>query len=168
MSRWSDLREHNRAAAHTDARRLPNDADHGRLQSRSGLLLVVVAYAAATGLLVLMWLLFGVVGGIVGIALWVAAFVAVRSAVRSQADLPDEVLDERMRGERDRAYLVAFRSVAGTVMIGAIVALFGVELQDAPASITLDSNQVNAIFWALLSLVLGAPSIALALEQRRL
>lgn len=167
MSRWNDLRTRNDAAMRTNAHRLLNDSDHRRLRTRTGLLVVTVTYVAATVALVAMWLAFGVVGGVIAIALWVAAFVTVRLAVRSQADLPDAVLDERMRSERDRAYLTAFRSVAGIVLLAVLVALIWVGADDAPASISFNDNQINAIFWALLSLMLGAPSIALALEQRR-
>jgi hypothetical protein len=166
MSRWSDLSDRKQAAIHTSAERMLNDTAHDRLRSSAGLTLLVAAYVVSTGLLVAMWLMFGAVGGVISIAVWLGAFVAVRLAVRSQADLPDAVLDERMRVERDRAYLTAFRSVAGIMVLGATVALIGV-LDDASASITLNSNEVNAIFWALLSLVLGAPSIALMFEQRR-
>jgi hypothetical protein len=167
MSRWSDLGERKYLSVQINAQRMLNDSAHDRLRSRTGLSLVVAAYVLSTGILVAMWLLFGTVGGVIAIVAWFAAFVALRLAVRSQADLPDEVLDERMRIERDRAYLTAFRTVAGSVLIGATVALIGVGLDDAPASITLSANEVNAIFWALLSLMLGAPSIALMVEQRR-
>ncbi len=167
MSRRSELSDRKSEAVASRAQQLMNDRYYDRLRSRRGLLLVVAAYVAATIALAAWWLWFGAVGGVVGIAAWFVAFVAVRLAVRSQADLPDDVLDERMRGERDRAYLTAYRTVAGVVVIATMAALFAVGAGDDPARITFDDNQVNAAFWVLLSLVLGAPSTALAVEQRQ-
>jgi hypothetical protein len=130
------------------------------------LLAVVATYVTATVLVATLWLVFGTTGGIVGIAVWAAALVTLRLAVRSQADLPDEVLDERMRSERDRAYLDAFRGVAGIIVLAALAALSATVVGDPPTTVTFSENQVNAIFWVLLSVTLGAPSTALAFRQR--
>jgi hypothetical protein len=93
-------------------------------------------------------------------------FLLLRVAVRSQADLPDEVLDERMRAERDRVYVGAFRLVTSVVFLGANAALIAVAFRDENATITFDYNSVSAFYWTLLSLILGAPSLVLALSRR--
>jgi hypothetical protein len=167
MSRFDDPNDRRQRSLTATARRLLDDTRHDRLRTRSGLLLVVLVYVASTVALAALWHFGGVFGGVAAIAAWCVAFVALRLAVRSQADLPDEVLDERMRTERDRAYLGAFRLVAGIVTIAAMAALFAVSVRSAPAQLTLDEDHVNGIFWVMLSLNLGAPSATLALEQRR-
>jgi hypothetical protein len=166
MSRWNNVNDRHERALHASAQRLLDDSRHDRLRTRSGLLAVLAVYVAATVILATLWLAFGSAGGIVGIAVWALAFVVLRRAVRSQADLPDEVLDERMRAERDRAYLDAFRGVAGIVVVAALIALGATTIGEPPATVTINENQVNAGFWVLLSIVLGAPSVALAYRHR--
>ncbi len=45
----------------------------------------------------------------------VVAWVLLRRAVQTVADLPDDQLDERQIGVRDRAYLASYRLVGGVV-----------------------------------------------------
>ena len=95
-----------------------------------------------------------------------AAFLLLRVAVRSQADLPDEVLDERMRSERDSVYVGAFRFVSCVVFLAANAAFIAVAFGDEHTTITFDYNSVGAFYWTLLSLLLGAPSLVLAIRKR--
>lgn len=79
--------------------------------------------------------------------------------------LPDNVLDERMRAERDRVYVEAFRIVSSVVFVATNVALAAVAFRDeGTATITFDYESVSAVYWPLLALLLGAPSVVLALR----
>jgi hypothetical protein len=65
---------------------------------------------------------------------------------------------------------LAFGSIAGVVSIlpclAANAALSAVEFGDEHATITFDYESVSAVFWPLLSLLLGGPSIVLATRKR--
>jgi hypothetical protein len=162
MSRWNNAAERNRAAIETNAKRLLADTSHDRLRTPLALRALIVAYVAITIAMVTLWLVAGTVGGVAGILAWFPVFIALRIAVRSQADLPDHVLDERMRAARDHAYFHAFRLTAGLVFIAACVLFAAVAFRPEPVSISFEYNEASAIFWALFSLVVGAPSLAIA------
>ncbi len=141
-----------------------SDSHFNRLRSPSALRLVVGVYLLAVVVMTGLWTRSPGLG-LAGITLWFVSFLALRLAVRSQADLPDEVLDERMIVERDRSYLHAYRLFAGLMTIGATTALFVVVVSGDDETISLNYNTTNAIFWLVLAVAMGAPSIALALLQ---
>ena len=166
MSRWNHVAARNRAAVAKNAERVLADTSYDRLRSPRALLALVVAYAATTVAIPIFWLAWGSIAGVVSIFPCLAAFLLLRVAVRSQADLPDEVLDERMRAERDRVYVGAFRLVSSVVFLAANAAFVAVAFDDGRATITFDYNSVSAVYWPLLSLLVGAPSVVLAIRQR--
>jgi multisubunit Na+/H+ antiporter MnhB subunit len=127
--------------------------------------LLIVAYAGITLAMTMLWLTAGTPGGVAGILAWIPVFLTLRIAVRTQADLPDAVLDERMRAARDRAYLDAFRLTAGVVFGAACVLFVAVAFRPQPATIAFQYDQASAIFWALFSLIVGAPSLAMAWHE---
>jgi hypothetical protein len=167
MSRWTQVAERNRAAVAQNAERVLADTHYDRLRRPRALLALAVAYVAATVAMPVCWLMWGSIAGVVSIFPCLAAFLLLRVAVRSQADLPDEVLDERMRAERDSVYVGAYRLVASVVLLATNAALVAVAFGDEHARITFDYESVSAVFWPLLSLLLGAPSLVLALRRRR-
>ena len=166
MSRWSQVAERNRATVARNAERVLADTAYDRLRSPRALLALVVAYVATTVAIPICWLAWGSVAGVVSVVACLAAFLLLRVAVRSQADLPDEVLDERMRSERDSVYVGAFRLSSSVIMLAANAAFIAVAFGDENSSITFDFNSMSAVYWTLLSLLLGAPSMVLALRGR--
>lgn len=166
MSRWSQVAEHNRAAMARNAERVLTDTTYDRLRSPRALQTLAVAYVVTTIAMPICWLVWGSVAGLLSIFPCLLAVVLMRVAVRSQADLPDEVLDERMRAERDSVYVGAFRFVSSVVFLAANAAFLAVAFGDEHSSITFGYNDVSAAYSALLSLILGAPSLVLALRKR--
>lgn len=168
MSRWSQAAERRRDAVATNAERVLTDTTYDRLRTPRALTLLVVAYVLTTIAIPVCWLAWGSLAGVASILIWGVPFLLLRVAVRSQADLPDEVLDERMLSERDSVYVAAYRLVASVVFVAANVALVAVAFGDETTSITFDYESVSAFYWPLLALILGAPSVVLALRQRHL
>jgi hypothetical protein len=166
MSRWNETRERNRARVARNAERVLADTSYDRFRTPGALLTLVVLYTLTTIAMPISWLMWGSIAGIVSFLPWLAVFLLIRVAVRSQADLPDEVLDERMRSERDQVYVGAYRLVASVVFLAVNAALIAVGFGDENETITFDFDSVSAVFWTVFSLLLGAPSIVLALRQR--
>lgn len=166
MSRWSQAAERHRDAVATNAERVLADTTYDRFRSPSALVALVIAYGLTTVAIPVSWIVWGSLAGVASILIWAVPFLLLRVAVRSQADLPDEVLDERMLAERDSVYVAAYRLVASVVFIAANVALVAVAFGDEDTSITFDYESVSAVYWPLFSLILGAPSVVLALRQR--
>lgn len=166
MSRWNQVAERKRATVARNAERVLTDTTYDRLRTPGALLMLVGAYAATTVAIPICWLAWGSTAGVVSIFPCLAVLLLLRVAVRSQADLPDDVLDERMRAERDSVYVGAFRLVSSVVFIAANAAFIAVAFSDGHATITFDYNSVSAVYWTLLSLILGAPSLVLAVRKR--
>ncbi len=164
MSLWNDLAERNRAAVAKKAERVLDDTTYDRLRSPAALRRLVAFYVVTMTAMPVCWLMWGSLAGVLSILLCGAGLLLLRVAVRSQADLPDDVLDERMRTERDQVYVGAYRLVVTAVFIAANVALLSVTFRDEGATITLDVESMNAVYWPLLALVLGAPSMVMAMR----
>ena len=166
MSRWAHVTERNRAAVAQHAERTLSDTNYDRLRSPGALLALAIAYVATTAAMPVCWLVWGSTAGVASIIPCLVAFLLLRAAVRSQADLPDEVLDERMRAERDSVYVGAFRLVASVVFLAANAAMMAVAFGDDHSTITFDYDSVSAVFWPLLALLVGAPSLVFAIRRR--
>jgi hypothetical protein len=166
MSRWNQVAERNRVAVARNAERVLADTTYDRLRRPRPLLILALAYVATTAAMPICWLAWGSLAGVVSIFPCLTAFLLLRVAVRSQADLPDEVLDERMRAERDSVYVGAFRLVSLAVFLAANAAFIAVAFGDEHTTITFDYDSVSAYYWTLLSLLLGAPSLVLAIRKR--
>ena len=155
MSRWSAAAERNREMVAGNAERILNDTTYDRFRTPRSQRLLVAACIAMTIAIPWCWL----IGG------RIVVYLLLRVSVRSIADLPDHVLDERMRRERDSVYVVSFRTLASVVMIAMNIAFIAVEFRDGDATISFDSAAVNAVYWTLLAVVLGTPSVVMALRQ---
>ncbi len=164
MSRWSQLSERNQAAMERNAESMLSDTRHDYLRSTGALRVVSLAYVAVTAAMAALWMYAPQLGA-VGLIAWVIAVIALRLAVRSQADLADDVLDERMRVERNQAYLNAYRFVALIMIFPIAVAVFVIAAGEKDAVISLGYSPINALFWSAMSMVIGAPSVALAMQQ---
>lgn len=164
MSRWSAAAERNRQIVAENAERVLGDTTYDRFRTPRALRALVVAYVVAMIAIPLCWTLLGGIAGVLAVLATTGVFLLLRVAVRSIADLPDHVLDERMRRDRDSVYVDAFRLVAAVVFVAANVALVPVAFSD-DATLTFDYHDVSAVFWTLLALLLGAPSLVLAVRQ---
>ena len=89
---------------------------------------------------------------------WFPVYFLLRRHVQEAADLPDEWLDEREIGLRDRSYLEAYRLLGGAVAVSLLVAI----VDDAVDAGVMTSwlNPLAALL--LLSAVL--PSMILAMR----
>jgi hypothetical protein len=162
--RWKSAGERNEAEVRRRADRLLEDDRFDALREPEARRAVAAAYVLISMAMVGSWF-GGTIAGLAGLAVWSAAFVALRLSVRSLADLPDDVLDERMRRERDTTYIGAYRLVSS--VLGAAVAVLFVKVVVADANdettvLTVGTGAANALFWAVFALVLGAPSLAMA------
>ncbi len=166
MSRWNQAREKNRSMAVKNAERVLADTSYDRFRSSRALLGLVIADAVTTAAIPIAWWGGGAIPGLLATIVWGGVFLLLRVAVRSQADLPDDVLDERMRAERDRVYVGAYRLVASVVFIGANAALVAVAFGDENTRITFDYESVSAVYWTVFAVLLAAPSLVLALDIR--
>jgi len=146
-----------------NAERVLNDTKYDALRTPARLRALVVAYVAATVAIPVCWLAWGGIAGIMAVLVGVVVYLLLRVAVRALADLPDHVLDERMRRDRDSVYLQAYR-IASTVVFLAANAAFLAVAFDEGATITLDYHSVSAIYWTFLAVILGVPSLVLAVR----
>jgi hypothetical protein len=146
-----------------NAERVLNDTTYDALRTPARLRALVVAYVAVTVAIPVCWLAWGGIAGIIAVLVGVVVYLLLRVAVRALPDLPDHVLDERMRRDRDSVYLQAYR-IASTVVFLAANAAFLAVAFDEGATITLDYHSVSAIYWTLLAVILGVPSLVLAVR----
>jgi len=112
--------------------------------------------------------------GVIPIVLVAAIFgvwFLLRRAVRLVADAPDEALDERLIGIRNRTYLSAFRALANVVgLVGVAFLVWAARSADAgviTATMSLTWPQANAVVWFLYGQILVWPSLALAIAIDR-
>jgi hypothetical protein len=164
MQRWAAIAERNRRKVTENADRVLSDTAYDRYRTPRALRALAAAYVVATVAIPIGWVVGGSIVGIVTVLAATGVFLLLRVAVRSLADLPDEVLDERMRRERDAVYVGAYRVVSTVVFVAANIAFIAVAFPDE-ATITLDYEQTSAIYWTLVAVILGAPSLVLALRQ---
>lgn len=162
--RWTRAGERNRRDVQRRAEQVFDDQRFDWLRSVGARRAVVAAYVAVSVAMVVSWFA-GTIAGVLALAAWAVAFVVLRLSVRSMADMPDYVLDERMRRERDASYIGAFRLVSSVLGVGVAVLFLKVIVADAndeSTVLTVGTDDANALFWGVFTLVLGAPSLSLA------
>lgn len=162
--RWKHAAEHNKNEVQRRADRQFEDEHFDVLRGPTARRVIAGTYAAVSLAMVATWF-GGTIAGMFGLAVWGVAFVALRLSVRSLADMPDYVLDERMRRERDTTYISAFRMVSSVFGIAVAVLFVKVVVADANDESTVlivSTDAASAIFWGVFALVLGAPSLAMA------
>lgn len=166
-TRWEAAAARNSEVVRRSAARQLDDDGFDRWRTTNGRRLLAVVNAVAIALMTIAWSIDATVG-LVGLAIWVLSLIALRRSVRTLADLPEEVLDERMIADRNAAYVEAYRLVAAVFTIAAMVlfALMFVRGGDGGVVLSLDADGVNAVFWATLAVLLSAPSTALAWRGR--
>ncbi len=110
-------------------------------------------------------------GGLHGIVIFCLSFM-LRKSVRLVADSPDEDLDERLVQLRNRAYLSAYRGLAGLVTVVLLSGLILVVILDASGTsdgisygIDVTYIQIQGIFWLLFGYMLWLPSMAMIANE---
>ena len=99
------------------------------------------------------------------IAVLAAAF-ALRRVVRGMADLPDELLDERMTARRNRAYRLAYSTLAAVALLPPLALWLAADANRI--DFTLEARHLGAVTWLTLGVALALPSAILALTEDEL
>lgn len=84
----------------------------------------------------------------------------LRRVVRYMADLPANLVDERMEQTRNRAHKQAYLTYGGLVTLTGLVGELASRLLDQPLSLT--QGHVGAFWWAAMLLWFSLPSMILA------
>ncbi|MEL6185817.1 MAG: hypothetical protein AAFU79_14435 [Myxococcota bacterium] len=106
------------------------------------------------------------------IAIAAALFVVIgaswflRRVVRGMADLPEELLDERMEAVRNRAYRWAYAMLVAVLSVVLVVAWLAADarLVDWQPS----ANVFQALMWLVVGLAMGLPSAVVAVTEPEL
>jgi len=150
----------------------------GLRTSRAQAILLVVTNLIALGGAVALWWVSPdsptvVVGLLLYLLLLAASWYLLRQAVRLIADAPDEALDERTRGERDRSYLPAYRALStGLMLVWIFIIGFSIGSAtegslDDPYVPQFDWLQLQVAFWVFLFYVVALPSMSFAWNNLR-
>jgi hypothetical protein len=161
--RYHTAIERKEEAVRKRAKVLLDDTSHDWLRTPSTQRSIVGLYVLIIAAMTAVWLYASPLAAIGALTVWLIALLALRISVRTQADLPDYVLDERQRAERNQSYVDAFRVVAGVFFLGAAIAFWYVVFTDA--YIGINYRSASALFWGITAFLAGAPSLALALRQ---
>jgi hypothetical protein len=166
---WDASRQRNEDAVAAHADKLLNDRRWDRLRTRGARVGLVVGFLAVLVAIPGVFVRFGSLAGLAVVMLGIAVWLALRLSVRTIADLPDDYLDERQLAVRNASYVSAYRwlaSVVSVVLSAGLVAF--VVLGEGPDmwTVTLTWGLVSGVFWAMLGLLLGLPSMMLALQDR--
>ncbi len=162
-TKWNDQRERDRETVSGYATQIMGDTKWDRLRTRTARRTIVGALAVALTLLAIvsvvasMWVL-------LPMTLTVVLWIGLRRAVRTIADLPDELIDERQRVVRDRAYRLAFIALSTLLVLGSM-AVFGWFLlgaQDGSRDFAIDVNSAPGLTFFVIGVVLSLPSMVIA------
>jgi hypothetical protein len=148
-----------------------------RTKKAQAILLAVVNLIALGGAVVLWWATLDSPAVVIALLFYVllllASWYLLRQAVRLIADAPDEALDERTRGERDRSYLPSYRALSSGLMVTWVV-IFGFSIGSAsegsfedPYVYQFDWIQLQLAFWVFLFYVTTLPSMSFAWNNLR-
>ena len=88
----------------------------------------------------------------------------LRVAVRGMADLPEELIDERMSAVRNRAYRVAYAALSTatlTVLVGMWISADAARIAWQP-----QTHHLEALFWGFLFASVCLPSMLVAWTER--
>ena len=161
--RWRSATERNEQEVQRRADRQFDDERFDALRGPTARRMVAGAYVVVSLAMVASWFA-GTIAGVVGLAVWGVSFVALRLSVRSLADMPDHVLDERMRRERHHLHLGIPSGVGGAGHCGRCALHHGDRRRRQRQGHRLHGGPTaaDAVFWGVFALVLGAPSLAMA------
>lgn len=165
-SRWDDAVERTDAAVAERAERILSDQRFPALRTRRGRVALVMAQGVTIVLMPVVWLAADALAGMAMVIVAMAVMSLLQRSVRVVADLPDDVLDERLRTRRNAAYVEAYRYFDGLLMVGAAVGLFAwlVNADETDVwSVDLTLGMVMGAFWTLTVMGLALPSMVVAL-----
>ena len=117
---------------------------------------VIVAWASLVAATAAVVAVAGPVVDLLVILVGCTATWLVRALVRTVADLPDEVLDERLVARRDHGYRVAYQVLAG--VIGLVLMVLYLLGDAARIDVTITPDHLNGALWLVILLGTGLPS----------
>lgn len=91
------------------------------------------------------------------------AYSLLKWAVRGMADLPEELIDERMREVRDRQYRVAYTGLSA-VMVVALLILW-ISADATRIAWRPEAHHLEALFWGFTLTAISLPSMAVAWSE---
>jgi uncharacterized membrane protein len=150
------------------AERVLSDERYPALRTRRSRLLLVAAMTAAIVAVPVAWLAGGALWGPAAVIAGFGVLFVLRYSIRVIADLPEHVLDERLRRSRDSAYVEAYRWFAGLSVILASVAMFAFVVNADESDVwalELSWDAVMSAFWVLMLAALAMPSMVVALTS---
>jgi len=161
MNETQDLRRQMIDKARPQADKYLRDARYDWLRPlgrRRALVMTSAAIIAAHSLL--LW-----VQGprLVSLVLMVGGFVSyslLKWAVRGMADLPEELIDERMNAVRDRQYRVAYTLLSGGM--ATILLVMWMAADAARVAWPPQAHHLESVFWALMFSAICLPSMLVA------
>lgn len=150
------------------AERVLSDERYPALRTRRVRLVLAAVMAAVVAGLPVVWLAGGPLWGLAAVLVGFGHLFVLRYSVRVVADLPDHVLDERLRSSRDRAYVEAYRWFAGLTVIAASIGMFAFVVNADESDIwtvSIGWDAVMGAFWMLMLAGVAMPSLVMALQE---
>lgn len=150
------------------AERLLSDERYPVLRTRRVRLVLAAVMAVVLAGLPVVWLAGGPLWGLAAVLVGFGQLVVLRYSVRVVADLPDHVLDERLRSSRDRAYVEAYCWFAGLTVIAASIWMFAFVVNADESDIwtvSIGWDGVMGAFWVLMLAAMAMPSLVMALQE---
>lgn len=121
---------------------------------------LTVVWILAVALVIALSVVGNPTGVVIGIALLVGSIALLRLSVASMADIPEELVDERIVAVRNRAYWLAYVIVSTAVALTGLAAWIAADA--AATRWQPGPDQLQAFFWGVTGLTAGLPSAILA------
>jgi hypothetical protein len=126
---------------------------------------VILALVLILGVAAVAWA-GSAIGTVLALAPAIGGVWFVRRLVRLRADLPDELVDERVRSVRNERYVEAYRILSALTVTVLIVTYIGTDA--ARIGWTLEARHVHALLWTFVLLSVALPSMLLAWQEREI
>lgn len=140
-----------------------NDTRFDRFRTRGGRRLVVGAWAIAVAALVTAGWFDEVLVVAAALLAVIGASWVLRRTVRGMADLPEEVLDERMDATRNRAFRRAFITLSAITI--AVLWIYWVAADSSRIAWDIEARHIEALMWLVVGVASGLPSAIIALTE---
>lgn len=79
------------------------------------------------------------------------------------ADLPEELIDERMRAVRDRQYRVAYTGLSAVMVV--VLLVLWIAADAARVAWRPEAHHLEALFWGFMLTAISLPSMAVAWSE---
>jgi hypothetical protein len=149
-----------------DARRAQTDTSLDALRTPGRRRLVVLVCLALIAVAVATAWGGSAVWTLVALAPAIGAVWLVRRLVRLMADLPDDLVDERVRAVRNQRYVEAYRLLSAITVAVLLVVFIGADA--VRIDWVLEARHVHAMFWLVMLMSFALPSMLLAWSEREI